>query len=428
MSHVKAFGLAVAFSWAVWITAETVSPFPPHVEKYENRDDAKTAVKQNGSADEPLALRLVEFIDTHNGLVASLATIAIAYFTWSLRQSTDKLWSSSKEQIEFSRNSFVVENRPYLTPVEFVINRIIDASSGRVSEYRFIPQWKNGGQTPAVKIVTVLSAKFFDKSGMPPDFDFPDNVQPIEGRTQGNMAGPGFPFFGPYADLQAVTLYEVMKQWRRYIWTWVEYSAHYDHLGILPASIGDSVAHGADDDGSGSVALLAIARAMRQSPPPRRSVLFVWHTGEEEGLLGSAYFASHPTVPLDSVVALINADMIGRNAPESLYVVGPGTAPHGTSRPLGKVVDSVNASLPSPFAFGRTWDSPTSPQRVYFRGDAFPYGERGVPVVFFTTGLHPDYQQVSDEASRIDYSKLAHVSQLLYELGEVLANRDARPR
>jgi len=224
MSHVKAFGLAVAFSWAVWITAETVSPFPPHVEKYENRDDAKTAVKQNGSADEPLALRLVEFIDTHNGLVASLATIAIAYFTWSLRQSTDKLWSSSKEQIEFSRNSFVVENRPYLTPVEFVINRIIDASSGRVSEYRFIPQWKNGGQTPAVKIVTVLSAKFFDKSGMPPDFDFPDNVQPIEGRTQGNMAGPGFPFFGPYADLQAVTLYEVMKQWRLYIWTWVEYS------------------------------------------------------------------------------------------------------------------------------------------------------------------------------------------------------------
>jgi hypothetical protein len=210
--------------------------------------------------------------------------------------------------------------------------------------------------------------------------------------------------------------------------TWVEYSAHYDHLGILPASIGDSVAHGADDDGSGSVALLAIARAMRQSPPPRRSVLFVWHTGEEEGLLGSAYFASHPTVPLDSVVALINADMIGRNAPESLYVVGPGTAPHGTSRPLGKVVDSVNASLPSPFAFGRTWDSPTSPQRVYFRGDAFPYGERGVPVVFFTTGLHPDYQQESDEASRIDYSKLAHVSQLLYELGEVLANRDARPR
>ncbi len=210
--------------------------------------------------------------------------------------------------------------------------------------------------------------------------------------------------------------------------SWVEYSAHYDHLGIVPAADGDSVAHGADDDGSGSVALLAIARAMRQSPPPRRSVLFVWHTGEEEGLLGSRYFASHPVVPLDSIVALINADMIGRNAPESLYVVGPGAAPRGVSRPLGKLVDSVNASMPAPFAFARVWDSPTNPQRVYFRGDAFPYGERGVPVALFTTGLHPDYQQVSDEAGRIDYAKLAHVSQLLYQLGEALANREGRPR
>ena len=84
--------------------------------------------------------------------------------------------------------------------------------------------------------------------------------------------------------------------------------------------------------------------------------------------------------------------------------------------------------MPAPFAIGRVWDSPTNPQRVYFRGDAFPYGERGVPVALFTTGLHPDYQQVSDEAARIDYAKLAHVSQLLYQLGEALANREARPR
>jgi hypothetical protein len=209
---------------------------------------------------------------------------------------------------------------------------------------------------------------------------------------------------------------------------WVAYGAHYDHLGIVPATGGDSVAHGADDDGSGSVALLAIARAMRQGLRPRRSVLFVWHTGEEEGLLGSVYFASHPTVPLDSIVAMINADMIGRNAPDSLYVVGPGVAPHGISRPLGKIVDSVNASLPSPFRFGRMWDSPANPQRVYYRGDAFPYGERGVPVAFFTTGLHADYQQASDLPSRIDYAKLAHVSQLLLEIGETLANRDARPQ
>ena len=210
--------------------------------------------------------------------------------------------------------------------------------------------------------------------------------------------------------------------------TWVEYSAHYDHLGIVPAVRGDSVAHGADDDGSGSVALLAIARAMRQAPRPRRSVLFVWHTGEEEGLLGSAYFTSHPVVPVDSIVALINADMIGRNAPESLYVVGPGAAPHGISRALGRVVDSVNASLAMPFAFDRAWDTPGNPQRIYFRGDAFHYAEHGVPIAFFTSGLHADYQQASDEPLRIDYAKLAHVSQLLFLVGESLANRDARPR
>jgi hypothetical protein len=210
--------------------------------------------------------------------------------------------------------------------------------------------------------------------------------------------------------------------------SWVAFGAHYDHLGIVPAVGGDSVAHGADDDGSGSVALLAIARAMRQAPRPRRSVLFVWHTGEEEGLLGSAYFASHPVVPLDSIVAFINADMVGRNAPESLYVVGPGVAPRGISRALGGVVDSVNASLAAPFTFDRAWDTPTNPQRIYYRGDAFPYAERGVPIAFFTTGLHADYQQASDEPSRIDYSKLAHVSQLLYQVGEALANRDTRPR
>lgn len=210
--------------------------------------------------------------------------------------------------------------------------------------------------------------------------------------------------------------------------SWVAFSAHYDHLGVLPAQHGDSIAHGADDDGSGSVALLAVARVMAQAPRPRRSVLFVWHTGEEEGLLGSAYFAAHPTVPLDSIVALVNADMIGRNAPDSLYLVGPGAAPNGQSRALGVVVDSVNAALTLPFALDRDWDTPASPERIYYRSDAYQYAERGVPIVFFTSGLHSDYHQVSDRATRIDYTKLAHVGQLLYALGEALADRDASPR
>lgn len=210
--------------------------------------------------------------------------------------------------------------------------------------------------------------------------------------------------------------------------SYVAFGAHYDHLGILPPVHGDSVAHGADDDGSGCVALLAVARAMAQGPRPRRSVLFVWHTGEEKGLLGSAYFTAHPPVPMDSIVAQVNADMIGRNAPESLYVIGPGAAPRGQSRALGQVVDSVNAALAEPFTFNRIWDTPTDPDRVYYRGDPVHYAEHGVPIVFFTSGPHSDYHQVSDRAARIDYAKLAHVAQLLYGLGETLANRDPRPR
>jgi hypothetical protein len=208
--------------------------------------------------------------------------------------------------------------------------------------------------------------------------------------------------------------------------TWVVLGAHYDHLGIVAPLHGDSVAHGADDDGSGCVALLAAARALMQGPRPGRSVLFVWHTGEEKGLLGSAYFTSHPTVAIDSLVAFVDADMVGRNAADSLYVVGPAITAGGRSRALGALVDSVNATLPQPFAFNRTWDVATDPQRIYYRADSYPYGERGVPVVLFTSGPHADYHQVTDVASRIDYGKLARVSRLLVAIADAVANRVGR--
>jgi hypothetical protein len=209
--------------------------------------------------------------------------------------------------------------------------------------------------------------------------------------------------------------------------TWVALGAHYDHLGIQPAVQGDSVAHGADDDGSGCVALLAVARTIMQGPRPSRSVLFVWHTGEEQGLLGSAYFASHPTVPIDSIIAFVDADMVGRNAADSLYVVGPMAAPGGRSRGLGVLVDSVNATLPAPFAFNRIWDVSTDPHRIYYRADSYSYGERGVPVMLLTSGLHADYQQVTDVPSRIDYNKLARVARLMFAVTDALANRTIRP-
>lgn len=208
--------------------------------------------------------------------------------------------------------------------------------------------------------------------------------------------------------------------------TYVAYGAHLDHIGIEAPLDGDSIANGADDDGSGTVALLAIARAYKAAPP-RRSVLFVWHGGEEEGLLGSAHFTTSPSVPLDSIFAQLNADMIGRNNPDSLHIVGPSAAPNGQSQVLGTVVDSVNAAMSRPFIFDRAFDSPTHPEQIYFRSDHYNYARRGVPVLFFTTGLHEDYHKVSDEADKIDYEKLARVANLMYRTGEAVTRRSARP-
>ena len=209
--------------------------------------------------------------------------------------------------------------------------------------------------------------------------------------------------------------------------SYVAYGAHYDHVGILPPVNGDSIANGADDDGSGSVALLEVARAFKERPA-RRSALFVWHTGEEKGLLGSEYFTNHSTVPVDSIVAQINADMIGRNAPESLYVVGPAAAPNGQSRVLGRVVDSVNATLATPFTFNREWDSPTHPEHIYERSDHINYAQKGIPIVFFTSGLHDEYHTVSDEVGTIDFAKLSRVAELMFRTGQAVGNRTTRPR
>lgn len=210
--------------------------------------------------------------------------------------------------------------------------------------------------------------------------------------------------------------------------TFVAYGAHYDHIGIQPAVNGDSIANGADDDGSGSVTLLAIARSFAQGPKPKRSALFVWHVGEEKGLFGSQYFTEHPTVPIDSIVAQLNADMIGRNGDDSLFVVGPGAAPNGQSAVLGTVVDSVNAASARPFVFDRQWDTMTHPERIYYRSDHFNYARKGIPIVFFTTGLHKQYHQVTDEAALINYEKMARIGTLMYRSGVALGDRTTRPK
>ena len=210
--------------------------------------------------------------------------------------------------------------------------------------------------------------------------------------------------------------------------TYVAYGAHLDHVGVSEPVNGDSIYNGADDDGSGSMAVLALARTYAQGPRPARSVLFVWHAGEEKGLLGSQWFTDHPTVPLDSIIAHLNADMIGRNHPDTVYIVGPAAAPKGQSKALGSIVDSVNTASSRPFVFNRVWDSPSHPERIYFRSDHYMYARKGIPIVFFTTGLHPDYHKPSDDVSKIDFDKMARITELLRKTGWVVANRESRPK
>jgi len=193
----------------------------------------------------------------------------------------------------------------------------------------------------------------------------------------------------------------------------------------------DSIYNGADDDGSGSVAMLEIAEALSQAAvKPKRSILFVWHAGEEEGLWGSEYFTDHPTVPRDSIVAQINMDMIGRGRAEDLKGGGTGyvqlIGSRRLSTELGDLVEAVAKAQPTPFKFDYQYDANGHPQQYYCRSDHYEYARYGIPVVFFSTGGHRDYHQVTDEPQYIDYDQLARVATLIKDVATRVADLDHR--
>ena len=205
---------------------------------------------------------------------------------------------------------------------------------------------------------------------------------------------------------------------------YVIFSSHQDHDGVRFAVNGDSIWNGADDNASTSVALLAIARAWVKHPG-KRSALFIFHGAEERGLLGSRYFVAHPVVPLDSIVAVLNGDMIGRNNPDTAALLGS-QPPHRNSAALVQMALDANRAV-SHFVIDSTWDRPTHPEGWYFRSDHVPYAERGVPSLFFTTNLHPDYHTPRDEPQRIDYAKLTRMTQWMYLTGWIAANAPTPP-
>jgi hypothetical protein len=202
----------------------------------------------------------------------------------------------------------------------------------------------------------------------------------------------------------------------------------------------DSVYNGADDDGSGSVSVLEIAQWFASRPRPKRSLLFVWHVGEEEGLYGSEYFTDHPTVPRESIVTQLNIDMIGRGgagdvtgqAKEGGHLHGgPGylqlVGSRRLSTELGDLAESVNRGGNHGLHFDYAMDANGHPQVIYCRSDHYEYARYGIPIIFFTTGGHADYHQVTDEPQYIDYDHMAQVANFVADLARHVADLDHRP-
>ncbi|SFQ71573.1 M28 family peptidase [Hymenobacter arizonensis] len=204
----------------------------------------------------------------------------------------------------------------------------------------------------------------------------------------------------------------------------VLFSTHQDHDGVRAPVAGDSIYNGADDNATGCAALLAIMRAFKQQPA-RRSALFVYHGAEERGLLGSRYYSANPTVPKESIVAVLNAEMMGRNAPDSAALLGS-TPPHRNSSDLVNMALAANQAGPK-FKLDTEWDKATHPEGWYFRSDHLPYARLGIPAVMYTSWLHEDYHTPRDEAKTIDYAKLTRMTNWMYLTGWAVANRTAAP-
>jgi hypothetical protein len=218
--------------------------------------------------------------------------------------------------------------------------------------------------------------------------------------------------------------------------TYVLFGAHLDHVGYQQSPRGggagaagappDLIFNGADDDGSGSTALLAIAKAFATGPKPRRSVIFVWHAAEEAGLLGSRYFADFPPIPIESIQAGFNIDMIGRNRDDNpaeanrVYVIGADRI----STDLHNLLIGTNTALRQPLEIDFEYNDPADPNSFYTRSDHYSYAVKGIPVAFFFTGTHPDYHGAGDHADKILYPKLVRIAQLVYQTGFAVANTE----
>ena len=204
-------------------------------------------------------------------------------------------------------------------------------------------------------------------------------------------------------------------------------TAHYDHIGVIDGE----VYNGADDDASGTAAVLEIARAFAKAKAeghgPRRSVLFMSVSGEEKGLFGSEWYTDHPVFPLDSTVANLNIDMIGRvdtvhgDSSHYVYVIGS----KRISTELGELIEKENSTW-TQLDLDYTFDSESDPNRFYYRSDHYNFAKHGVPIAFFFNGVHADYHGPYDEVGKIRFDLLRQRALLVFHTAWDLADRDAR--
>lgn len=206
-------------------------------------------------------------------------------------------------------------------------------------------------------------------------------------------------------------------------------SAHLDHNGIDSKG---NVYNGADDDGSGTVALLEIAEAFKEAlkdgKGPKRSILFLHVTGEEKGLYGSAYYSENPVYPLVNTIANLNIDMIGRNDDAHLednnyvYLIGSDKL----STDLHKISEAVNSKYFN-INLDYRYNVENEPNRFYYRSDHYNFAKKNVPIIFYFNGVHEDYHQISDTPDKINYPLLEKRTKLVFATAWELANRKERP-
>ncbi len=187
---------------------------------------------------------------------------------------------------------------------------------------------------------------------------------------------------------------------------------HYDHVGMMkshPDSVRDFIYNGADDNASGTSCVMAVAKAMASmKKPPERTVLFILFAGEEKGLFGSRYYVSHPLLPLEKTVAMLNLDMVSRNGADSLYLTG------GTISPdIAKIIRKENRKPKMVL---------TNDDNFMGGSDHYPFYKENIPFIFFFSGLHKDYHTVRDNPDRVDCNKAARVSRLAFRTALHIAN------